>query len=470
MNILEKIDQFESDYKLVTESGIRNITDLSKKYKEAEIYFHKDLDGVTSAIGMKEYLKRYGIKVIDAHPINYGSEEYAVPKPKSHTLHVMVDFAHGKPVMHIHTDHHDAQVGHNPSQSTSFVKSPSNAAYISQVLSPQDLFPPADTRIINTVDSADFASQGLEPEDIMRATFKVDPKLDVSKNRRAMGLVVNTLTLAYKNKKGFLSKLVLQAKPSLQNMFTVIKRLAKEAGYKPPEDVEADKMDYVSQQKDKFLGSGKPSDVKNLKNGQNMMIGTTIVQYGGGSMFKGYDRYTPFKNNPDAHYLLIAWPMGLIQFSKNPFKKATNPHHLGEIAKKLLNKWKSRLSKEIDLATIKRMFEQDADVYTSMGFTFDDLTALYEKDLKGLVGSDRWKDLVRDITNQPFKKLSPKQKDILKKITINLYDIIVAGSGGHKDITNISGFNFYGKGYVDLMKEFMVDVAKELKNLRLQER
>ena len=45
-----------------------------------------------------------------------------------------------------------------------------------------------------------------------------------------------------------------------------------------------------------------------------------IVQYGGGSMMKpgSYDRYTPFKNNPDADFLVIAWPMGLVQASCNP--------------------------------------------------------------------------------------------------------------------------------------------------------
>ena len=39
-------------------SGIRNIKQLAKKYKKAEIYFHIDLDGVTSALAMKEYLRK----------------------------------------------------------------------------------------------------------------------------------------------------------------------------------------------------------------------------------------------------------------------------------------------------------------------------------------------------------------------------------------------------------------------------
>jgi hypothetical protein len=465
MEILDRID------KVLNETGIRRIKDLSKEYKTAEIYFHKDLDGVTSAIGMKTYLKNYGIKVVDAHPIQYGGEEYAVPKPKDKTLAVMVDFAHGKPVMHIHTDHHEGQVGFSKTASTSFVKTPSNAAFISQTLSPKDLFPPQDTKIISTVDSADFASQGLTPDDIMRATFKVDKEINVSKNHRAMGLVVNKLTLAYKNKDGFLKRLVMEAKPSLMSMFNVLKKLAKEAGYKPPEEVESGTKEYADVQKSKIK---RNVNIKSLKSGEQTIVGTTIFQYGGGSMFKGYDRYTPFKNNPEADYLCIAWPMGLLQLSKNPFKGAINPYHLGDIANKVLKKFKSKLKNiEVTLNYLKQTFERDIQkkkIKNAMGFTFDDLIALYEKDLKGLVGSRRWKDMIKDITNKPYSRLSPKQKDVMKKVSINLWDLITSQSGGHKDITNISGFNFAGKGFTDILRDVQAAFAKEMKNKSLEEK
>ncbi len=56
---------------LITESGIRNIRELSQRYKKAKIYFHQDLDGVTTALGMKYYLENNGIKVVDAEIIQY---------------------------------------------------------------------------------------------------------------------------------------------------------------------------------------------------------------------------------------------------------------------------------------------------------------------------------------------------------------------------------------------------------------
>lgn len=54
---------------LLKESGIRNIKDLAKRYQMAKIYFHMDLDGVTTALAMKEYLEKTGKKEFDVNKI-----------------------------------------------------------------------------------------------------------------------------------------------------------------------------------------------------------------------------------------------------------------------------------------------------------------------------------------------------------------------------------------------------------------
>jgi len=77
--------------------------------------------------------------------------------------------------------------------------------------------------------------------------------------------------------------------------------------------------------------------------------------------------------------------------------------------------------------------------------------------------------MVQDITNKPYKRMSKKQKDILKKVTITLWDIIQSQSGGHKDITNLSGWNFWGKGFTDYMKKVQMAIAKEMQNKKLKE-
>jgi len=58
--------------KLIKESGLRDIKDLAKRYPKAKIYFHQDLDGVTTAIAMREYLESNGIKVVGSEVIQYG--------------------------------------------------------------------------------------------------------------------------------------------------------------------------------------------------------------------------------------------------------------------------------------------------------------------------------------------------------------------------------------------------------------
>jgi single-stranded DNA-specific DHH superfamily exonuclease len=50
--------------RLIKESGIRDINKIAKRYKKAKIYFHQDLDGVTTAIAMKNYLEQNGIEVV----------------------------------------------------------------------------------------------------------------------------------------------------------------------------------------------------------------------------------------------------------------------------------------------------------------------------------------------------------------------------------------------------------------------
>ena len=71
---------------------------------------------------MKNYLDNNGIKVVDSEIIQYGDKEFAVKKQdaKGDTMPVLVDFAHGKPMFVVHTDHHDSQTGVEGDTSTSF--------------------------------------------------------------------------------------------------------------------------------------------------------------------------------------------------------------------------------------------------------------------------------------------------------------------------------------------------------------
>ena len=422
--------------KLINESGLRNIKELAKRYPKAKIYFHQDLDGVTTALAMKNYLEDNGIKVVDSEIIQYGDKEFSIKKQDAtgDTMPVLVDFAHGKPMFVIHTDHHDSQSGVEKDTATSFRPSRSNVATLSQIMSPKEIFPNDDITLISTVDSADFAKYGLKPEDIMNFIFRLEKDKNLQKNKMALGLATNKLLLAYKNKPGFLEELVMTSKPSLLNIFQNINRIAQERGFANPQMMSRNQADYIEKQQDN----------PNVKYEDGI-----IVQYGGGSMMKpgSYDRYTPFKNNPDADFLVIAWPMGLVQASCNPFKKERELKgvNLGEIAQEVLKKWEGQLqSKIIPLSTIKWVSESSIKE-GSVGFTNADLEAFYGDKIRQIENGEEMFDKLKDIMNKPSTELTDNEWVALDKLGVPAWDMIQANSGGHKCITNISALNYFGR-------------------------
>ena len=420
--------------KLLNESGIRNINELAKRYKKAKIYFHQDLDGVTTAIGMKNYLENYGIKVVDAEIIQYGDKEFSIKKPDAsgEVMPVLVDFAHGKPMFVIHTDHHDTQAGVEPETSTNFRPSRSNVETISQVVSPKEIFPTEDINIISTVDSANFAVNKITPEMVMNYLLNFDKDSSLRSNKFIMGLVTNKLLLAFKNKPEFLEQIVLGAQPSLLSILNNIKKQISTKGYATPEELVQNQANYIEKQK---------------VNPNVRLEGNIIVQYGGGSMIKpgSYDRYTPFKNNPDADFIVIAWPLGLVQASCNPFKedRALKGVDLGEMKNVVLSKFESDLKgMKITFGTLKRVSEFEAE-YESVGFTLKDLVAIYGNRESFKVNADeKLLSIIGNISQKLYKNLTTKQKDLLDRISVNGWDVIQANSGGHKCITNISGISY----------------------------
>ena len=422
---------------LIKESGLRDINKLAKRYPKAKIYFHQDLDGVTTALAMKHYLENNGIKVVDAEVIQYGDKEFAIKKldAQGDTMPVLVDFAHGKPMFVIHTDHHDTQAGVEQGTATNFKSSRSNVETISQTISPKDIFPPEDIALISMVDSADYSRHDITPKEVMNYLFKLDKDKSLQRNKMLMGLVVNKLLLAYKNKPGFLEGLVMDSRPSLISILNNIKSQMIEKGFANVESLEKNKENYV----------------QSMKVNPNVKVdGNIIVQYGGGNMMKpgSYDRYTPFRNNPDADFIVIAWPLGLVQASCNPFKKerALKGVNLGEIKDEVLSKWEGQLKdRQIPLSTIKWVSESGKDFGDqSVGYTFKDFRALYGDKFLSKDGEEFMNE-VQIAMETPFKSLDEDQKNMLDNITVSAWDVIISNSGGHKCITNISGLSYMGR-------------------------
>ena len=436
--------------KLLKETGIRDISALKKRYPKAEIYFHQDLDGVTTAIAMKKYLEDNGIDVVDAHIIQYGDKEFSVKKNDAtgDIMPVLVDFAHGKPMFVIHTDHHDRQVGVEKGTSKQFRGARSNVETISQVVSPKDLFPSPDILLINTVDSADFAKHNITPDEVVNYLYRYDKEKSLQKNKMMLGFVINKLLLAFKNKPRFLEELVMDSEPSLMSILNNIKSWMIRTNAAKPEELQKNAEDYKTKMKD------FPRVNDNI-----------IFQYGGGSMFKpgSYDRYTPFRNNPEADFLIMAWPMGLVQASCNPFKKNRELKgvNLGEIAQEVLSKWEGQLKqKNIPLSTMKWVSETSVGP-ESVGFTFKDFDALYGGKFMFMDGGEKALNKVKEMMEKPFKDLSEQEIVMMDKININAWDLIQANSGGHKCITNISGLNYLGRGKRPPQGQYKYDSEKD---------
>ena len=435
---------------LIKESGLKNINKLREEFDKAIIVFHQDLDGVVSGISVKYYLERYGFEVIGAQVIQYGDKEWSLKKsdPNEKILYCLCDFAHGKPMFQIHLDHHDRQAGTEDTQTTNFRQARSNVETISQIVSPTEIFTPEDVATISMVDSADFAKNEITPELMMRYIYKFDKDMSARKNRMMLGLVTNKLLLAFKNKPKFLDRLVMESKPSLLNLFLKIREIMDEKGYASLESLEKNKEDYVEKM--------KPYPT---------IQGNIIVQYGGGSMIKpgSYDRYTPFRNNPEADFLVIAWPLGLLQASCNPFKKERELKgvNLGDIAQEVLSKWEGQLKdRKVPLSTIKWVSEGKVGE-ESVGFTFKDFAAIYGEKFLDMENGAKYLVEIKSLMEKPAEKLTENEWEALDKISVPAWDIIQANSGGHKCITNISGLNYFGRGKRPPTGPYKYDPEKE---------
>jgi hypothetical protein len=518
------------------EVGLRNLRKITKGYKTCEIYFHKDLDGVTSALAMKEFLKNYySIETVDCHIIQYGGLEFAIKQTAEGNLPVLVDFAHSKPMFTIATDHHQEQVGDEGTDSTYYKPSRSNVETISGEISYSDLFTAKDIELIQTVDSANFLAHNIKPEDLQKSIFNYEKGESAEKNRFMMGFVVNRLLLAYKNKRitvksldgktnhinrNILECLVLDSTTSLYSMFNNIRHYINNAktGDKlgrlaTPEEITDNLTNYIEKMKnyrfieDPETGNVTEYDPTNWKHKKQSTEGAKIgkgvhfdeeykiiSQYGGGALFKpgSYDRYVPFKNFPDAEFLCIVWPMGLIQVSCNPFKeKRLEDINLGEVAKEVLANHKSKLERYyISLDSIKKEFETSQDWkqmqkaegedYEGVGFRYSDLDAFYkdvvfEKKDGKVVNFNIDNDDIRTAMDTTYDNLSFEQKKLLNTKKIPVWEIITRNSGGHKSITNLSGLNFlkynrqmlsinYGtEKYVDVLKMIARELINNLK-------
>ena len=163
------------------------------------------------------------------------------------------------------------------------------------------------------------------------------------------------------------------------------------------------------------------------------------------------------RNFPDAEFLVTGLPLGMVQASCNPYKKerALKGVNLGEIKDEVLNKFKNELeNQKITFGDLKRIAEIEAE-YGSVGFTYKDMKAIFgDRPSFKIDGGSKLEDILDEVSKTLYRKLSTKQRELLDKVYVNGYDVIMANSGGHKCITNISGINYIYRNKKDKTREF----------------
>lgn len=457
-------------------SGIKNFSQIKKQYKKAIIIFHEDLDGITSAIAMKHYLKNNGIETIDVDQIQYGEKEFSLEKRNldTDTMLVLVDFAHGKPEFTIHTDHHMKQIGHTQTKSTSFLKAPSNCETLSGITS-NPLFPHDDITMISIVDSARFYDYNIKPEEVISFEYQVNKNDTIFKNKSKLTLTTNKLILAYKTRKNFMKELVMESTPSILSIYQNIHKIAKKYDYWrkgrykscPPDGLKVNSEIYINEMK-------SYEDIK-LSSCKNVLIqfdaGKGVVNPG------AYDRYVSFLNHRDVNFKVLAWSFGTIQVSCNPFKeKLFKDIDLSVICEKVIENHRSELeSTQINLRQLKKNMEgknalrRNPDS-NAMGFRWIDLMSRFnmnqlscEVDLSDIY-TNPWKRNIINVLDKPYCTLSTGEKEMLENITLPLYEIVKSGTGGHKSMYNLN-LGCYTEDSETKLRQFQMEIVNELELL-----
>jgi hypothetical protein len=206
-----------------------------------------------------------------------------------------------------------------------------------------------------------------------------------------------------------------------------------------------------------------------------------------------YDRYIVFENHPRADFLIMIWPMGLLQVSFNPFKKKQLENvNLGEITNYILDKHKNQLKNIlIDLFSIKmenekRILKERRKALKNgrvdierVGFKTNDLLVLYKDNIiinknDELIKFDynkhyKFIEKLSYILDKRVYEITNNEADKLRHIYISAYDLIKNNSGGHSAITNISGFNYMDWNKKGIYQEYGVNSFEEVMKIMSQD-
>jgi len=142
--------------------------------KEVMIYFHDDLDGIYSAILMKNHLEEKGFKIQGYGIINY-QESWNTTKINNKYINIALDYAENTEGIDVYIDHHQGELDDNHKKSA--IKTETTSAYEGIC---DQLGLPIDSliqNVIDMIDSAKYDDYNIEQEVLLN----FDPKKFKSK-------------------------------------------------------------------------------------------------------------------------------------------------------------------------------------------------------------------------------------------------------------------------------------------------
>ena len=135
-----------------------------KRGKDCIIYTHDDLDGIYSAIAMKEYLLAHGFKISGYGIINY-TESWKIFKLDKTYINICVDFAEDNVDLDLYIDHHMSEDFEKKSEHSVKLKSDSCYYLICYLLGmPTDKY---ILSVISMIDAAKYDEYGVDIKTIL---------------------------------------------------------------------------------------------------------------------------------------------------------------------------------------------------------------------------------------------------------------------------------------------------------------
>lgn len=178
-----------------------------------------------------------------------------------------------------------------------------------------------------------------------------------------------------------------------------------------------------------------------------------------------YERYTAFRIFPQAKYFIMIWDeIGMMQVSRNPWNLTVNDNvDLGKIVlhDMFLNQFSKTQwlnNKSVSLLALKSEFErniEDVKEKYCIGFNILDFESIF-KNCRTEFDVDPENKISRSMSLRMSKywceNMNPARAEqsmrmirFMNNQRVSLIDVIKTMSGGHKAITNLTGFNMLNR-------------------------